>query len=250
MQRAGPFANTVLPTRETAGGLLLRLLRGERLIDLLKVALTHLCRQLIRLPARGVIAICLTFAPALGWLQSGVARCHGCTSRHAERSRRCFAGVINVSSSARVSACAGQFSTQAGPASRPRIDRTCARWLSPGLRPAASPPPASPRTGRPPCRIYSQCISPDGPERCRRTGRWRRWDNCGRRGVLAVAAGDGVTLALRFDHGDTWQKALRGQHVLLLVMRHHAGHFAGTAADALSAIAQNKVVHGFLLSSW
>ena len=80
MQRAGPFANTVLPTRETAGGLLLRLLRGERLIDLLKVALTHLRRQLIRLPARGVIAICLTFAPALGWLQSGVARCHGCTS--------------------------------------------------------------------------------------------------------------------------------------------------------------------------
>ncbi len=69
-------------------------------------------------------------------------------------------------------------------------------------------------------------------------------------GVLAVAAGDGVTLALRFDHGDTWQKALRGQHVLLLVMRHHAGHFAGLAADALSAIAQNKVVHGFLLSSW
>ena len=53
MQRAGPFANTVLPTRETAGGLLLRLLRGERLIDLLKVALTHLRRQLIRLPARG-----------------------------------------------------------------------------------------------------------------------------------------------------------------------------------------------------
>lgn len=80
MQRAGPFANTVLPTRETAGGLLLRLLRGERLIDLLKVALSHLRRQLIRLPARGVIAICLTFAPALGWLQSGVARCHGCTS--------------------------------------------------------------------------------------------------------------------------------------------------------------------------
>ena len=37
----------------TAGGLLLRLLRGERLIDLLKVALTHLRRQLIRLPARG-----------------------------------------------------------------------------------------------------------------------------------------------------------------------------------------------------
>ncbi len=52
MQRAGPFANTVFPTREAAGGLLLRLRRGERLIDLLKVALTRLRRQLIRLPAR------------------------------------------------------------------------------------------------------------------------------------------------------------------------------------------------------
>ena len=60
---------------------------------------------------------------------------------------------------------------------------------------------------------------------------------------MLVAAG-------QFAVTSVWEKALRGQHVLLLVMRHHAGHFAGLAADALSAIAQNKVVHGFLLSSW
>ena len=147
MQRAGPFANTVLPTRETAGGLLLRLLRGERLIDLLKWLLRTSAASLSGSPRGGVIAICLTFAPALGWLQSDVARCHGCTSWHAERSRRCFARVINVSSSARVSACAGQFSTQAGPASRPwHRSHLCALAFT---RPAA-------------CGVTTTCITPNG----------------------------------------------------------------------------------------
>jgi hypothetical protein len=70
-------------------------------------------------PRGGVIAICLTFSPASGCLAGAAPRCHGCASWQAERRRRCLAIVVNVSSSARVSACAGQFSTQAGPASRP-----------------------------------------------------------------------------------------------------------------------------------
>jgi hypothetical protein len=59
----------------------------------------------------------------------------------------------------------------------------------------------------------------------------------------------GVTFFLAFDDDNSWQKAACGQDVLLIVMRHDAGHFAGLASDAFVTIAQNKVVHGILPSS-
>jgi hypothetical protein len=82
----------------------------------------------------------------LGWLQSGVARCHGCTSWHAERSRRCFASVVNVSSSASQRLRGTVFHT-GRPASRPwHRSHFCALAFH---RPAA-------------CGVTTTCITPNG----------------------------------------------------------------------------------------
>jgi hypothetical protein len=59
----------------------------------------------------------------------------------------------------------------------------------------------------------------------------------------------GVTFLLAFDEHNPRQKTPFGQDVLLIVMRHDAGHFAGPASDTFVTIAQNKVVHGILPSS-
>jgi hypothetical protein len=137
----------VFSTFQAAGGLLPGLGRAERLIDLLKVVLAHLRRQLIRLSARRRHRHLPDLLAGVGLSGGAAPRCHGCASWQAERRRRCLAIVVNVSSSARVSACAGQFSTQAGPASRPaHRSHFCALAFT---WPAA-------------CGVTTTCITPNG----------------------------------------------------------------------------------------
>lgn len=52
---------------------------------------------------------------------------------------------------------------------------------------------------------------------------------------------------LMFNNRNPWVKMLLTQHMLLIIVSHYAGHFAGMTARALLAIGRNKSIHGDLL---
>lgn len=59
----------------------------------------------------------------------------------------------------------------------------------------------------------------------------------GARRPFTMVAGYGVTFLLVFDNRNARQKTLRGQNMLLIVVRHDAGNFTSLASDALMTIA-------------
>lgn len=63
------------------------------------------------------------------------------------------------------------------------------------------------------------------------------WTTAGARRAFTVVTGYCVTLLLIFDNRNARQKTLRGQYMLLIVMRHDAGNFTSLASDALMTIA-------------
>ena len=251
MQWTGPFTDAVFSTFQAAGGLLPGLRRGERLIDLLKVALTRLRRQLIRLSAR-------RRHRHLPGLLAGVGLPGG--GRAALPRLRLLAGRPQTPLPGQRGQCLIVGEGQ-------RLRRTV--FHTGRSRLAARAQIAFLRAGFHLACGFRRDHDLHHPERAGHhagftanaflltdlnavaslgDGAVGAAAEAG--GVFAVAAGDGVTLPFCFNHGDTGQKALRGQRMLLLVMRHYAGHFAGLATDTFSAIAQYKVVHGFLLSYW
>jgi G:T-mismatch repair DNA endonuclease (very short patch repair protein) len=60
--------------------------------------------------------------------------------------------------------------------------------------------------------------------------------------IFAVVAGNGTVLA-RFEDRNTGMKMALAQDMLLIVVRHHAGDFAGTTPNALLAVSHNKTIH-------
>jgi hypothetical protein len=66
-------------------------------------------------------------------------------------------------------------------------------------------------------------------------------------GGFAVVTGHRAVVPGMFDNGNTWIKHIRGKGMLLVVMRHYAGHFAGMTSNTVLAIRHNKTVHGTLL---
>lgn len=67
-------------------------------------------------------------------------------------------------------------------------------------------------------------------------------------GIFALAAHGGGGDVDAFDDVNTRQEVLRGQRgaVLGVVVRHHAGHFTGTTADAFAGIGNDETVHSDL----
>jgi hypothetical protein len=61
--------------------------------------------------------------------------------------------------------------------------------------------------------------------------------------VFAVMAGDGASLLAGSQDRNTGMKMALAQDVLLTVVRHHAGHFAGATPNALLAVSHNKTIH-------
>ena len=64
---------------------------------------------------------------------------------------------------------------------------------------------------------------------------------------FTVVAGHRAVLLGVFDDGNTWVERIRGKRMLLFVVRHNAGHFAGMTSNTVLAIRHNKTVHGTLL---
>jgi hypothetical protein len=58
-----------------------------------------------------------------------------------------------------------------------------------------------------------------------------------------MVAGYRRALRARFQDSDAGMKMAFAQHVLFIVVRHHAGHFAGTAPYTLLAVGHNKTIH-------
>ena len=59
----------------------------------------------------------------------------------------------------------------------------------------------------------------------------------GARCPFTMVTGYGVTFLLALDNRNTRQKTLRGQYMLLIVMRHDAGNLTSLASDAFMTIA-------------
>ena len=62
-------------------------------------------------------------------------------------------------------------------------------------------------------------------------------------GVLTMMAGRSATLLIHFDDRDARQKLRDVEHMLLIVMRHHTGHFTCSTSNTFLAIHPNKTVH-------
>ncbi len=81
--------------------------------------------------------------------------------------------------------------------------------------------------------LYAVAVLPDGPVRAAlRAG-----------GIFAVMAGDGAFSQARFKDRNAGMEMVLAQNMLFIVVRHHAGDFAGTTSDTLLAVGHNKTIH-------
>jgi hypothetical protein len=58
-----------------------------------------------------------------------------------------------------------------------------------------------------------------------------------------MMAGHRAALLAGSQDRDTGMKMAFAQDMLLIVVRHHAGHFAGATPNALLAVSHNKTIH-------
>lgn len=155
MQRAGPFTNAVLAALKAARGFPLCPVGAKWQINFIKTGFARFNRQFIRLATRGRCLHLFDFTHYRHFLRrgTGMPRLMFLT-RGAQAAD--FAMPESATSVTSCSASAGQFSTQAGPFSRPaQRSHLCAVAFT---FPAATVSGrfASYQKDRPPRRIYSQ----------------------------------------------------------------------------------------------
>jgi hypothetical protein len=63
------------------------------------------------------------------------------------------------------------------------------------------------------------------------------------RGIFTVVTGDGAVLRARVKDRNTGMEMALAQDMLLIIMRHYAGNFAGVAPNTLLAVSHNKTIH-------
>jgi hypothetical protein len=61
--------------------------------------------------------------------------------------------------------------------------------------------------------------------------------------IFTMMAGDGAFSGAGPEDRNAGMKMALAQDMLLIVVRHHAGDFAGTTSDALLAVGHNKTIH-------
>ena len=242
MQRAGPFANAVLAAfqaaRRLAGGLLV----PERQVNFVKMAHAFCGSQLVGLAAwRGCLHLMQFGArsvfsdglrmPGLRFQAGRALAARFCQSIKDSRRRE----GENV--------CRAIYDT--GRAVWPR--QTEIAFIRRGLHAAAvergddnlhRAKRAGHRAGLTAdafllIHLYAVIAFADGAVRAAlRAGR-----------IFTVMAGNGATLLAGSQDRNAGMKMALAQDVLLIVVRHHAGHFAGATPNALLAVSHNKTIH-------
>ena len=98
-------------------------------------------------------------------------------------------------------------------------------------------------------QLCSRCSAAGRPTRRHCRAESPLWANAGAGRILALPTGHRRRYVTAFHHPDTRREMVRrqGGDILRLLVRHRAGHFAGTTADAPLGIGNKKLVHPLLL---